>query len=330
MRIKRTHRIPAFQILLSLFILLGGSSLTAQAPQVKASMDSTQLWIGDQTVLRFEILQSKDKKVLQPLFSDTIVGNLEIVQQATQDTQFVADDKMRVEVNYVVTSFEDSLLYVPPMPFVQDGDTVWSNSMSLRVIQPFEIDTTSNSLADIKAVYKPKFNWKSLIQRVSLLLLVIILAVVLFLLVRKYSGKKPIIIKEKPVIIIPAHIEALEQLDALKEKKLWQQGREKEYHTELTDILRSYIDKMFNISSMEMTSDEILQHTQFLQVDKPAAHNFLRQILTLADLVKFAKWNPAPNDNEMSLNNAYLFINQTKIEEVKSLEELSKELKNKN
>ncbi len=106
---------------------------------------------------------------------------------------------------------------------------------------------------------------------------------------------------------------------------MWQHGRIKEYHTELADTIRIYIERMFNINSMEMTSDEILEHAEFLKVDKSSAYSALRQILTLADLVKFAKWNPSPSDNELSLMNAYLFVNQTKIEETVPLTELKAE-----
>ncbi len=299
------------------------NTLFAQPVSVKAKMDSTQMWIGEQTALYFELVQKKNQRVLFPIFSDTIVGNLEIVEQAKLDTQAVSDDNIQVTARYVVTSFEDSLIYVPPMPFVaENGDTSWSNSMSLRVIQPFEIDTASNSLADIKPVFKPKFDWGHFFQRILFILLLLALAVVLYIVIRKFVMKKPILKSEPKVEPVPAHIEALNRLDKLKEAKLWQQGKTKEYHTELTETLRIYIEKMFNISSMEMTSDEILQNSEFLKVDKSGAYSALRQILTLADLVKFAKWNPAPNDNEMSMLNAYLFVNQTKIEEVKPLSEV--------
>ena len=132
--------------------------------------------------------------------------------------------------------------------------------------------------------------------------------------------KKPVFHTQTPEEIIPANIEALRRLDKIKEEKIWQKGRVKEYHTELTDVLRTYIERVFNIPSMEMTSDEILRGSQFLKVDKPAAYEGLKQILRLADLVKFAKWNPETVENELSLMNAYLFVNQTTVEEIKSEE----------
>ena len=132
-----------------------------QIVSVQAKLDSTQMWIGNQTALVFEVVQQKKHNVLFPIFSDTIVGNLEIVQQAKHDTIKISDENIQINAEYTVTSFEDSLVYIPAYPFVDaDGDTVWSNSLSIRIIQPFLIDTASNQLADIKPVYKPPFNWK--------------------------------------------------------------------------------------------------------------------------------------------------------------------------
>ncbi|NLI72476.1 MAG: cell wall anchor protein [Bacteroidales bacterium] len=318
-------RIRAIILITALFVAFGfAEELSAQGVSVKAKIDSTQMWIGNQTALTFEVIQKQNQKVQFPVFSDTIVGNLEIVEQEKRDTLEVSDDDIQVNAKYTVTSFEDSLVYIPEYPFVFNGDTTWSNSLSIRVIQPFVIDTASNQLADIKPVYKPPFNWKRFFLRGLLVMLLIALAIVLYFLIKKLMVKKPAEVEVKPKNVITPHEEAFKRLDRLKEKKLWQSGQIKEYHTELTDIIRIYIEKMFNIGSMEMTSDEILNHVKFMKTDKSAAFNALRQMLTLADLVKFAKWNPSPSDHELSMMNAYLFVNQTKIEEVKPLDKMEK------
>jgi len=121
--------------------------------------------------------------------------------------------------------------------------------------------------------------------------------------------------------VLPPYEVAIAKLDKIKQQKLWQQNRSKEYHTELTDVIREYIERTFDIPCMEMTSEEILEHLNHLKFETKPAYLALLQILRLADLVKFAKWNPATDEHELSLNNAYLFINQTKIEEVKPSEE---------
>ncbi|MGC3979457.1 MAG: hypothetical protein QM751_15275 [Paludibacteraceae bacterium] len=322
-KLKTASRMKHKLLHFFLVLLLNTGFLQAQSYTVKAKIDSTQMWIGNQTALRFEVVQSPTERVNFPLFSDTIVGALEIVRQQKLDTVKLSEDKIQVNAHYVVTSFHDSLVYVPAYPFVSGKDTVWSNTLSIKVVQPFKIDTTSNVIADIKPVFKPKFNWVEFFKKFFLIALVIALGIVLFFLIRRFMGKKRIFTSEKPKPIVPAHIEALERLDKIKNTKAWQQGRIKEYHTELTDVIRNYIERAFNINSMEITSGELLQKMEFLKFDKAAAYDGLKQILQVADLVKFAKWSPSMSDNDLSLLNAYLFVNQTKIEEVKQSEETS-------
>lgn len=318
------------QKLLHIFFLvfLCVGFLSAQPITVKAKIDSTQMWIGNQTAFRFEVVQSPNQKVILPIFSDTIVGALEIVQQQKLDTVKLNDTRIQVNAHYVVTSFQDSLIYVPQYPFVVGKDTIWSNSASIKVIQPFKIDTASHTIADIKPVFKPNFNWGEFFKKVVLISVVVGLIVLLILLLLKFTGRKTIFNTEKPKPIIPAYVEALDKLDKIKNEKTWQRGRIKEYHTELTDVVRYYIERAFNINSLELTSEEILQKTQFLKFDKPAAYDGLKQMLQLADLVKFAKWSPTPSDNELSLLNAYLFVNQTKVEVVQPVEEKQEEVNN--
>lgn len=316
-------------LLLSLFILLPFtfSNLWAQKITVNARLDSTVLWIGDQARLTFEVSQQPNQKVTMPIFSDTIIGGLEMVEPVKTDTVQSPDGHIQVKQSYVVTAFEDSLLYIPSFPFVSDGDTVWSKSLSLKVVQPFQLDTAAASVTDIKPVFDPKFDWWGFIKLVLLIVVIVALLVVAFIFIRKYFQNK--LVFEKQIIdpVLPAHVIALGELDRIKSEKAWQQGRSKEYHTELTDVIRIYIERVFDMNSLEMTSEEILEHLQKLRSERKSAYIGLKQILQLADLVKFAKWNTMPDDNELSLLNAYLFVNQTKVEEIKPLEVLKNEEK---
>lgn len=290
-------------------------SVLAQNITVTARIDSAMMWIGSQTKLTFEISQQPNQKVSTPLFSDTIVSGLEIVEPAKNDTVQSPDGHIVVNQNYTVTSFTDSLLYIPPYPFVVNGDTVWTKSLSLKVVQPFEIDTTANKFTDIKPVLVPKFYWKGLIKTVLMILAILLILIAIYLVVRKYIQKKPILSAPSPESLLPPYVVAIEKLNALKQQKLWQQNRSKEFHTELTDVVREYIDRTFDIPSLEMTSDEIIAHLNHLKFESNTAYKALNQILQLADLVKFAKWNPLPDEHELSLSNSFLFVEQTKIEE---------------
>jgi len=313
-------------LFLFFFITLSAStSLFAQKITVNAKIDSTVIWIGNQTHLTFEVSQQPNQKVIMPLFADTIMGGLEIVEPPKSDTVKSADGHILVSQHYLVTSFKDSLLYIPSYPFVLNGDTVWSKSLSLKVVQPFKIDTASHKIADIKNVFNSKFDWGSLFTTILLILLILLILIGCYLLYKKYFKKKPVLNDKELKLLQPAHVVALAQLDKIKNEKLWQQGRWKEYHTELTDVIREYIERIFNINSMEMTSEEILIHLKELRLEQKATYLGLQQILKLADLVKFAKWNATPDEHELSLMNAYLFVNQTKIEEVVPIEELKKD-----
>jgi len=314
--------------LLLLFLLLVSfvhSNLWAQKITVNARLDSTVMWIGNQTHLTFEISQQPKQKVGMPVFSDSIIGGLELVEPVKTDTLKSPDGHILVKQHYLVTAFKDSLLYIPPFPFVLNGDTVWSKSLSLKVVQPFKIDTASNAIADIKPVFQPKFNWFNLLFIVLLVLAIHGIIILLLFIYRKYLKKSPVLDSKEMKLLLPPHVVALSELERLKQEKPWQQGRSKEYHTELTDIIREYIERVFSVNSMEMTSEEILDHLRNLKSEQKTAYSGLNQILKLADLVKFAKWNPTPDEHELSLSNAYLFVNQTKVDETKPLEEIKDE-----
>ena len=320
-----------FLFIVLVFFAFAQPYLCAQKITVNARLDSTVIWIGSQTHLTFQVSQQPKQKVLMPIFSDSIVGGLETVEPVKTDTVKSPDGQLLVSQHYVVTSFKDSLIYIPPFPFVINGDTVWSKSLSLKVVQPFKIDTASHKIADIKPVLNSKFDWAAFLLRVLLGFVILGLLVVLYVLYQKYFKKKPVLNEKEIRLLLPADVVALNQLDKIKQEKSWQQGRVKEYHTELTDVIREYVERIFNINSMEMTSEEILDHLRVLKVERKSAYLNLKQILNLADLVKFAKWNAMPEEHELSLQNAYLFINQTKVEEVKPVEEIkNEELSKKN
>jgi hypothetical protein len=286
------------------------------------------LKIGDQTGLSFQISQQPNQKVSIPMFSDSIMSGLEIVEPLKVDTVKSPDGHILVTHHYVVTSFKDSLLYIPSYPFIINGDTVWSKSLSLKVVQPFKIDTASHQIADIKPVMTPKFDWMGLLIILLLVLAAHGLIVVGIIVYQKYFKKQPVLDVKSQELLLPPHVVALSYLDKIKHEKAWQQGRSKEYHTELTDVLRAYIERMYAINSMEMTSDEILEQFKLMRLTQKSVTLSLQQILKLADLVKFAKWEATADEHELSLMNAYMFVNQTKIEEEKPLDEIKNEASN--
>jgi len=286
--------------------------LHAQKITIEAKMDSTVIWIGEQTRLSFEVTQAPEQHVSFPLFSDFIPGGLEIVEPLKIDSVQSSDGYLVVKHSYLVTAFQDSLLYIPPFPFVVDADTVWSRSASLKVVQPFELDMESQSITDIKPIYKPKFDWIGFFKIVLLVILIVVLIIGLYILIRKYIQKKPVFEMTNAEPELPAHLMALEALNKIRDEKLWQQSRLKEYYTELTDVVRVYIAKTFDMNAMEMTSDEITDALHYMKKEDKELYGRLQNMLQTADLVKFAKWKPLNNESEQNLKDAFLFVEKTK------------------
>lgn len=132
-----------------------------------------------------------------------------------------------------------------------------------------------------------------------------------------------------PPVVLPPHTRALKELDKIKQSKIWQQNREKEFYTSVTDVLRKYILERFNINALEMTSSEIIDKVKNnSQIESDSAVDNLQQVLQLADMVKFAKQKPLQDENDLSLMNAFFFVTQTK--EVDLSEEEGKEENEKN
>ena len=283
---------------------------------VSATLDSTTLFIGDQTDLHLRATGEVGEQVTMPMLDKELIPGVEIVDRTIVDTLTLKDGRVQYDQYLTLTSFEDSLFYIAPLPFVSGDDTVWSEGLTLNVVQPFEMDTTDMAITDIKGVYKAPIWWWGIFRWVLLALLLAGVGVAGYYLITYLQSRKR---EEEGNEVVtepmrPAEEVALEKLDAIKEKKIWQQGQVKEYHTQLTDVVREYIARRFEVSSVEQTSDETLRDIRPLLNERKDLYDQLRKMLTLADLVKFAKRSATPDENELSLRNAYTFVRETTIQ----------------
>ncbi len=297
-------------VLLSMLPLLG----VAQRVVVNASIDSTAILIGEQTVIHLDVTTNKGQAVLLPVFPDTIMRGIEVIEMLKPDTSDLGNDRLQIRQDYLITSFDSSLYRLPPFLVVAGEDSAYSNSLGLKV-STLPVDVETKEIYDIKDVMKPPFVFSDYLWILWIILGIIIVTLIIVFIVLKMKGRAHVIpgIKKEPDL--PPHVRALMELDELKARKLWQQGKVKDYHSKLTDALRRYIEERFNTPAPEMTSGEILNKVRNLS-DADSVYDNLKQILQLADFVKFAKYNPLPDENQLSMVNAYLFINQTKKEEV--------------
>jgi hypothetical protein len=300
--------------------LISGISY-AQELSVSSRLDTNIILIGDQVKLSLEINKPTNLQVDFPFLSDTVMENIEILDESPIDTVSSSGTQTVLKKEYVLTSFDSSIYMLPSFPFVYHldtlKDTVWTNPLILGV-QTMQVDTTQMAIYDIKDPYESPWSlieflntyfWHAFIISSIIAFVVLIIFVIVPLLLRK-KIKDPII-ASKP--LEPAHVIALRELDHLKEEKLWQNNKIKQYHSRLSEIIRTYMEHRFEIMAMEQTSFEILD--AYSKQGKVETKNYetLQQILTLADFVKFAKYSPLPNENDLSMKNAYYFVNETKV-----------------
>lgn len=293
---------------------------TILALVVSAAIDSTTLFIGDQTDMHLRATCEKSEEVQFPTLTEELIPGIEIVDQTIIDTTTLNDGRVQYNQYLTLTSFQDSLFYINPLPFVSNGDTIWSESMTLNVVQPFEIDSTDIAITDIKGIYKAPIWWWGILRWVLLALAIAGVGIGGYYLItfirKRYSNDSEELKPTEP--LRPADEVALEKLDAIREEKIWQTGQVKEYHTQLTDVIREYIARRFDVSSVEQTSDETLTAMRPLLNDKRELYDQLRKMLQLADLVKFAKWTATPDENEMSLRSAYTFVKETSVQSLET------------
>jgi hypothetical protein len=290
-------------------------SISAQPPVIKVVMDSTHILIGHQTQIHVEVAANKNQALQIPVITDTLTNGVEVLAISKIDTTDLGNDRIQLKYHYLITSFDSALYLLPPFKAIAGADTAYSESLALNV-STLPVDMESKQFFDIKGVIQPKFVWADYLPWIIGIIWGWGLIVLIVFIIYRMVNNKPIIPfikKEKPYI--PPHTRALNELDAVKVQKLWQMGKVKEYHSDITDIFRQYIDERFEIPALEMTSGEILDKLKGYS-DADTSCDNLKQILILADFVKFAKYNPLPDENELSLMNAYLFVNHTKKEEL--------------
>lgn len=297
-----------------LYLCLGiVPALTSAQVIVKAELDSMMMWIGQQTGLHLEVTCDAGQTVSFPDYRDTIVNGLEIIPPVVTDTQYVNDNqRMTITRNYTLTCFDSALIYIPYIPVTVDGQEYQSNRLALAFVSYDIPEEYENN------IYGPKENMKTpvkLYEAKGLLLYWLLAAIAIiaavYLIVR-YRDDKPIIRRIKIEPKVPAHIRAISEIEELRRSGGPHNEDAKAYYTQLTDILREYINDRFGFNATEMTSYEILERLEESR-DKESL-NELRDLLSTSDMVKFAKFKPMLNENDQNLVNALEFVNDTKIE----------------
>jgi hypothetical protein len=294
-----------------LALALHANQAFAQEIKANAEFDSTQILIGDQIKFRISIDQPIDAVFKIPAFTDKLADKIEVLKVFMPDT-VKQGNQLKVTYEYLVTSFDSGVYKLPAIniPFAVGivKDTIRVTPAVLTVL-PMVTDTITQ-VKDIKAPLNTPLNFAELWPYIAgFLLLIVIVVVAIYFAKRRKDGSVPLLVNRRND---PPHVLALQELDRLRAEKLWQNNMVKQYYVRLSETVRVYIERRFGIEALEMTTEEIVFSLRNTIVEEPGSVEVLKSLLTLADLVKFAKASPLPNENEVSLLNAYQFVNNTK------------------
>ena len=299
-----------------LIILIASVSQVFAQVSVEAVIDSIQIFVGQQAHVTLTTHAKDNAKIEFPQFKPTeyITPGVEVLSNREldakpQDNGFVARSMV-----YTLTSFDDTLYYLPPMTVKIDGQTYKSKSLALKVLT-IEVDTTNvEQFFGPKDVQDNPFQWNDWSLSFWLSVVLLVLLALCYYLFLRLRDNKPIISRIRIVKRLLPHQKAMKEIEQIKADKMVASENSKEYYTKLTDTLRKYIEERYGFNAMEMTSSEIIEKLMAVQDDKALSE--LRHLFLTADLVKFAKYSTLINENDMNLVNAIEFINQTKLENV--------------
>ena len=307
------NKIGQYILFSFLLIILSCTNSKSQDIEITTSMSADTILIGDQIYYSLKLKQPANLTINFPQFTDTLVSNIEILEKSGIDTLIVDEEQLILKQELRITCFDSGLYKIPGGKFTTATENLIKEFISDEVylqVLTMPLDT-SQAIFDIKLPYGAPVKF---IEVLPYILGVLILAAILyavFWFVRKKKREKLVGVRFKP--LVPPHITALQELDKVKEERLWQNNREKEYYSRLTEILRIYLEGRYAIFAMEQTSDEILDSLKKTGFNDNRLFDKLRSTLTISDLAKFAKMKPSPNENEACLLNAYVFVNDTKI-----------------
>ena len=307
-------RLPLLVLLFAAF----GARAQSPRPVVTARVEPDSVMIGD----RFDYIIEVEKDLVQvvrfPVFQPgENPGALVLVEEAPVDTLLREGRRMKLRKRYRMAVFEEGHHdFGTAEVFYADKnivDTLRSENDLTLDVATFQIDSTSQPIYDLKPQRTLPFRlgeirgyllW-GLLAAIGLALL----AAGVLCWLRRRGSTLGGLFAAAPAL--PPHVEAIRALEELHNRKLWQNNRHKQYYSGLTDILRTYIARRWEIGAMEMTSDEIIAAMRSIELPDKARAD-LTAILRDADLVKFAKATPDAGQNEADYLKAYYFVEETK------------------
>lgn len=303
--------------LFAVLLLLAGS-MQAQDLKAVARADSTNLLIGSALGLEIEMTYPADIEPLWPLWQENLGSFLIIEQGEIENIQDESGQMMRQRLTLI--NFDSGYQQIPIIELigVKGNDTLLRTTNPIGIeVYTIAVDTAKAFVEIIEPIHAPVV-FREVLPYLVLALLLIGIAIFIWWY-RRYKAKKEEenFVEQKPRIL--PQIIARGRLQDLEAAKHWQQGNVKAYYSELSNILREYLENRYRILALESTTDEILndlQETKF----PPSQKLSLQSFLETADLAKFAKFKPSAEDCQDAMKYADAVITETQLITFEELE----------
>jgi hypothetical protein len=279
---------------------------------ISASVDSSTITIGDLITYTVKITHDEDVEVQLPSLGENL-GGFEIRDYVDFEPK-KQNKKIIHQVDYIISTFETGEFEIPPISvgYRIPPDTIEHvlKTESIKIVVESVNPSEDGDIRDIKSPWEISYNWKPVILIGGILLFVILLIVVLIYVIRKRRRGETIMPRklEPPR---PPHEVAYEELQRLAESDYLEKGEIKVYYSEVSDIIRRYIEGRYQIIAMELTTTEVLDQLKSIDIEE----DLFDQIITFlesCDLVKFAKYIPGAEENEEILKLAIHIVDVTK------------------
>lgn len=304
-----------FLLTISLMALSLAGRTQEYNPATRLSRDT--ILIGDQIEWIIPLEMAPGEKYFLEDIADPPAPGVEIIKPMEMDTVASSRKTVKVEGKVILTSFDSGSYYLPPLIAMierKDGavDTLYMEGPTLEVTT-IPIDTATYVVKDLKGQIKYPLKFKEVAPWVLLALLLAAMIWALVRWVRMHRANRTFL--GKPIVKDPPHIVALRTLDKIRKQKLWQNDRQKQFFTDVTDALRVYIADRFGIVALERPSREMLSDLKKQDVE-PKLYEDMDELFTRADLVKFAKYQASAEECEEAIPDAVRFVNATYMKEI--------------
>ena len=303
-------------VLFLIFALLAATGLKAQNVEVEGKVNDTKVQVGKPFTLDLSLKVPYGWFVEWNDFAiDTLSEQIDIIKRGNVERTADADSNVIVKQQLTLMTFDTGQIQLPAvgLTYAQSFD----DPMRLQAFtEPIDLYATTmvvDTLQPYKPIVEPIAAPIQMKEVFPWLLAVLLLALAVFGVWYWRKHRKTKVDAEGNIIrgpVIPPYDKAVGDLKRLREEKMWQSGKVKEYFSSLTDIAREYIEGQFGVNAVEMTTDDILNEIKPLHFKKET-YDKLKDTMEVADLVKFAKYSASTLESDTALTSMTEFVNES-------------------